>query len=521
MQRTHGAVRRGEDVPLGVVFKPGRFGRMFPQLEPFLPDDAALDALAATMKEGVHGATSDDNKNIPAGYTYLGQFVDHDITFDTTTMPEQPVDPQAVHNFRTPKLELDSLYGIGPGGQPYLYRRDDDASFLIGKTIAGFGDPTIPAGMDNDLPRSGQGFALIGDPRNDENLLVAQTHVAFLKFHNAVVRRLKAEGVPKAKLFDAARREVIWHYQWIVLHDFVARLVDRNALERALTQPRRFYLFRDEPFIPVEFSVAAYRLGHSMVRQEYQHNRVFRTGGAARGTFDLLFFFTGLSGKITGVDTLNPNGFPATLSALPSDWIIDWRRFFDFTTNGKPPKADFNFSRTIDPYLAEELTRLPGSGSNLAALNLRRGKRMQLPSGQAVAAAMGFDPLPPDVVASGPDAEADVLRAHGFDRQTPLWYYILKEAQIDGDGARLGPVGSTILAEVFVGLLEGDPESFLAKNRNWKPTLPGRRPGHFTMRDLIQFVENSGDPIINPIGDAASPAPPAAPMDETVVEPAQ
>jgi hypothetical protein len=171
MQRSHGAVHRGERVALGTVFKPGRFGRMFPYLRPFLPPLDALDELAAAMRDDEQGAASGDNENIPAGFTYLGQFVDHDITLDTTTLSEQPIDPLAVFNFRTPKLELDSLYGIGPGCQPYMYERTAPERMIVGTTVTGRGDPDIPAGMPNDLPRSGQGFALIGDPRNDENLL--------------------------------------------------------------------------------------------------------------------------------------------------------------------------------------------------------------------------------------------------------------------------------------------------------------------------------------------------------------
>jgi len=482
MQRSHGASHRGEQVPLGTVTQTGRFGRMFPQLKPFVADMAALDALGAAMREGQDTATAGDNRNIAAGYTYLGQFVDHDITLDTTALSETPIDPLAVHNFRTPKLELDSLYGIGPGGSPFMYDRANPAKFAIGRTVTGRGDPAIPAGMAGDLPRSAQGFALIGDPRNDENLLVAQLHLAFLKFHNKVVDMLSGQGVGGGALFDEARRIVRWHYQWIVLHDFADLLVDNNVLHDVMTNGRRYYQFEPEPFIPVEFSVAAYRLGHSMVRQVYNHNRVFPDAG-----FNLLFLFTGLSGQIGGPG--------AQIESLPSDWIIDWRRFFDFQTTGTRAEEKFglNFSRTLDPFLAAALHDLPGGGGSLPARNLRRGVMMQLPSGQDVAYAMDIEPMTPARIGDGPDGA--VAKTHGFDRKTPLWYYVLKEAQVEGEGQRLGQLGSRLLSEVFVGLLEGDPESYLAQNRLWKPTLPAAQAGDFTMTDLLNFVGE-----LNPIG---------------------
>jgi len=491
MERSHGTVHRGELPPLGTVFKPGRFGRMFPQLKPFLPPVEALNELADAMRDGgpdaPEDARSEDNANIPAGYTYLGQFIDHDITLDTTTLSEQPIDPQAVFNFRTPKLELDSVYGIGPGGQPYLYDRGSPERFIIGKTVTGRGDPSIPADLPNDLPRSDQGFALIGDPRNDENLLVAQLHLACLKFHNKVVDHLEGQGVTGEALFEEVRRTVRWHYQWIVLHDFVNRLVDEVVLKNVLQHGRKHFLFADEPFIPVEFSVGAYRLGHSMVRQVYNHNRVFRPGGVTPATFNLLFVFTGLSGNIKGVGS--------ELPTLPSDWIIDWRRFFDFGTEGTRPEEGFglNFSRTIDPFLAPELLELPNNGGSLPARNLQRGRMMQLPSGQDIASAMCLKALKPEQIANGPDGE--VAKKHGFDRQTPLWYYILKEAQVESDGQRLGQVGSRIVSEVFVGLLEGDPESYLAQMRDWKPTLPAEKSETFTMTDMLRFMND-----LNPIG---------------------
>jgi hypothetical protein len=137
--------------------------------------------------------------------------------------------------------------------------------------------------------------------------------------------------------------------------------------------------------------------------------------------------------------------------------------------------------------------QVPNQGS-LAIANLKRGVARGLPSGQAVAAAMSLPPLPPeafDQPAPHPDA---IIRQRGLMNATPLWYYILREAEIGG-GDRLGPVGSRIVAEVFVGLLEGDPESFLAEAPSWTPTLGGIT-GQFEMADLLRYVDE-----INPIGN--------------------
>ncbi len=533
-EAAHGRTPRGTLAPPpGRTVQPGKFGRMFPRLTtPLELDDDTLAALAATMIEDEETRPlTGDNANVPAGYTYLGQFIDHDITFDTTTISERIVDRPAIENFRTPKLELDSVYGIGPAGSPHLYARDGFDRFIIGECVpgSGAGDPRMTKPLPNDLPRNAHGTALIGDPRNDENLLVAQLHLAFLKFHNKLVTETIPARHPqmtKDRRFAAARREATWHYQWIVLHDFLDRLVDNNELQHVLSNGRRFFRFEEQsaygtPYIPIEFSVAAYRLGHSMVRQGYSHNRAFNSIG-----FDLLFLFSGKSGGIRGTraPALQGPSFPA----LPADWPIDWHRFFEL---GKPTQlgADvteaenafgFNPARKLDPYLAPELHKLPpqpppqGSDSrqsNLAFLNLKRGVLMGLPSGQDVArhmddrrSGLAFEVLAADRIAgSGPDGKLAATR--GLHERTPLWYYILKEAQLLGRGERLGPVGSRILAEVFVGLLEGDDESFLTADPNWKPTL-GEREGDFTVPDLLRFVGDL-DPLNAPGNRDQAPAP--------------
>lgn len=397
---------------------PGLFGRMF-RLPALVVSDAALESLAAAMKNA--GPTS--NPSIPAGFTYLGQFIDHDITLDLTSLGDQAADPEAFENFRTPSLDLDSVYGLGPDGSPHLYARDPNTLAIGPKLLIGTAAKSpalvvaedIPEMPGFDLPRRPEtGTAIIGDPRNDENLMVAQTHVAFLRFHNAVVDLERAKGVPEKDLFEAARRKVRWHYQWMVLHEFLDKITGETGIAaRIMRQGRRFYRFQRFPWMPVEFSVAAYRFGHSLVRGGYSHNRVFRPGGATVATLQLLFEFTAKSGKIVG--NLVPPGNPLPAPVLPSNWVVDWRRFFDFGTPPETPAFEFNAAERLDPFLTGTLHTLPGFGAgpqaNLAFRNLKRGVKMLLPSGQQVARAMHIMPMTPEQIASGPDGAA--AKQHG------------------------------------------------------------------------------------------------------------
>jgi hypothetical protein len=506
---SHGHAPRQEIVPpLGTAFRAGRFGRMVPELtNPLVVPDDALVELGLAMVDETPDDPAGDNGNMPAGFTYLGQFIDHDITLDTTTLTEVAQDPTGITNFRTPRLDLDSVYGPGPRVQPSLYDRNSPgrAKLLLGKTVVGGRDPRIKPDLPHDLPRNPQGMAIIGDERNDENLLVAQTHVAFLRFHNAIVDHL-AGTVADGDLFDASRRAVVDLYQAMVIRDFLMKICDVNVVRSVVEDGRRFFRFETfgdygQPYMPVEFSAAAYRLGHSMVRQNYSHNRVFDPTG-----FNFLFTFTAKSGGIGK----EPSG-PLTPPKLPSDWIIDWRRFFDFGATGVP----LNMSRTIDPYLAEELHRIgtpspvPGANS-LAVMNLRRGVKMMLPAAQDIAQFMGIAPLTPDQIATAGNDGA-IAAKHGLHERTPLWYYILKEAELSSGGQHLGQLGSRIVAETFIGLLQGDPDSLLKRNPDWRIgkdftglVLPGANAS-FGFSDLLAFAAGgTAAGQLSPIDDDAN-----------------
>ena len=446
----------------------GRFGRMFRALAPLEPEDADLLALADTMVEENPNDPAHDNSDIPSGFTYLGQFIDHDLTFDPTSRLQRQNDPAALRNFRTPRFDLDSVYGSGPVDSPYLYR-EDSLRFILGKTRAD----------EDDLPRNSAEAleprrALIGDPRNDENVIVSQVHLAFLKFHNRVVESLR-DNFPADRLFDEARQVVRWHYQWMVIDDFLRRLVGEDVVKDILKAdpyvvgtaggpasiPKvdlKFFEWRNQPFMPVEFSVAAYRFGHSQVRPSYTLNQ-----------------------RVADVPIFSPDADPGEFADLrgfrirPPRWELEWNRFFEF-----PQAAGaLQPTRRINTRLTTGLASLPSNVDparrSLAALNLRRGKALGLPSGQDVARAMG---VPEQLVLTGDALGLSGDLATRFAEATPLWFYILKEAEVHADGKRLGAVGGRIVAEVFIGLLAGDQFSYLSMRPGWRPV-----PGQFGAQD--------------------------------------
>jgi hypothetical protein len=460
----HGGVEvRGLGAPRSPLFE-GRFGRMFRNLPALDPGIDAINALVKLMQEAGQ-AGSADNAKIPAGYTYFGQFVDHDITFDPLSVLQKANDPDALVDFRTPRFDLDSLYGGGPADAPYLYESNSPSNRGV-KLLVGHNDESKGFERD-DLQRNQQGRALIGDPRNDENLIVSQLQLLFIRFHAKVVDRVrKATELEGADLFAEAQRLVRWHYQWIVTHDFLDRIAGTAARSAAFAG-RRFYTWENEPYMPVEYSGAAYRFGHSMVRAAYDLNETIQ---------DIPLF--------ADADKPDPLEHLGGFRRLPGLWSVDWSFFFK-TASRKP-----QLSRHIDTRLSLPLFKLPlglDSGRHaLAQLNLRRGRALGLPSGQDVAGAMSAAPL--TGAALGLDAiDLPAAGKAKLKAATPLWYYVLREAEVGG-GEQLGPVGGTIVAEVLVGLLQGDPLSYVNQRPAWKPELPGATAGEFTMADLVKFT---------------------------------
>lgn len=483
----HGDLDVGSgSTPRSPFYDQGRFGRMFPTLPPFAGDTKrvrqALTELGAPNgpmdagrpnPDGSPGARNIDNPAITAGFTYLGQFLDHDMTFDPTSSLARQQDPESLRNFRIPALDLDSVYGGGPDVSPHLYDASVDRrrSTMLVERIPGSAKVSMGGKARYDMPRNSQHVGLAGDARNDENLIISQLHLAFLRFHNRVladVREAVGAAATAEELFAESSRIVRWHYQWIILHDFLERTVGEDVLQDVLTNGLKHFTWRNEPFIPVEFSAAAYRFGHSQVRPTYRAN----FGPSA--THPQEQFFAQVFNP-TAPDSDDPPDLRGGKRAARR--FIDWQSFFDFGDG-----LAFQGKR-IDTVLSSPLFNLMGKpeaeSTSLAARNLLRGLMLKLPSGQRVARAMQ---LP--VLAAG---DLDDLKPFSLQHQTPLWFYILREAEVTATGEHLGPVGGRIVAEVIVGLVQGDRQSYLRQEPGWLPTYG--HDGTFTMVDLLRAAD--------------------------------
>jgi hypothetical protein len=493
-----------------------RFSRLFPDLQPFAENNVRVQTALREMgaKGGPLDAKDDlsqgpvnliaipalsannpDNPNTTAGVTFLGQFLDHDMTFDATSRLGVATRPERSPNSRTPSFDLDSVYGLGPFADRHLYDDNDRVKFKIEKTSEG--------GFE-DLPRTSAGAAVIPDPRNDEHVIIGGMQAAFLCFHNKVVDMLRANGDDQRLSFDdveeaedaataadaeafddfresarqrivfaAARRLVTWHYQWIIVNEFLPNILGQALVTEVLTRGRRYYRPESgEASIPVEFQMA-YRFGHSIVRPSYRANLAGDNGNA----FFAFIFDPAGQGQLDPIDLRG--------GARAARRFIGWQTFFNF---GGAQATNVRQNKMIDTKISTPLFDLPlgaiASGdppTSLPQRNLLRHLTWSLPSGQDIARVMGIQPL-----ATSQLNELAAFRV-GFESSTPLWYYILKEAELAG-GTHLAGVGARLVAEVFLGLLAADRNSYVARNPRWRPTLPSSTPGTFRMVDLLTFA---------------------------------
>jgi hypothetical protein len=410
------------DAPLG----PTSYGRMFPELRSFQADEQFLRALGRTggiCDCGDVDDTPDSLGHAPAGWPIFGQFVAHDITADRSILRSH-ANTAELRNARGPQLNLECLYGDGPTGHPFLYQRDDPAKFLLG-----------PGGAD--VQRNADGIAIIGDPRNDSHMLISQLHLAMLKAHNMFVDVARLGGTPADSVFEAAARNLRWHHQWIILHEFLPGLVGPNLADQVLQEGPRWFRPGPNPFIPLEFADAAYRYGHAQIRHHYRLN----------SHTDPVPLFPDLLG----------------FRPVPREHAIDWTLFFD-----EPRAMTAQRRKKIDGKLVRALIELPEAITgaceiedyhSLAVRDLQRGQGTGLPSGESLARHMGIEPL---------TAEEIGIASSGWHGETPLWYYILREADVHTGGDLLGPVGGRIVAEVLVGLIDADTTSFRHSKQEWK-----------------------------------------------------
>ncbi len=488
---------RGNDAPTAAQTAdgPDRFSRIFDDHPPFAEADDELREMLTEL--GRPGGILDaddpldvgpirlilepelspdnpDNPNQTAGMTFVGQFLDHDITHDAGSTLGRSTSVRRSTNLRTARLDLDSVYGGGPADSPDLYDAADP--FLL---------RVDDGGRFEDLPRDADGVAIIGDARNDENLIVSGLHAAYLKFHNNVLTRLRAAGLEGETAFTEARRLVQWHHQWLVVHEYLPAIVGQPLVDDILTNGPRT-VTDGTARIPVEFQTAAFRFGHSQVRPSYRANLA---GDDGEAFFAMVFNPDTLTAEAGG----DPDPDDLSGGHRAARRFIGWQTFFDFED------GEVRNNKRIDTKLSTPLFQLPlGIISNsrgepigpasLATRNLLRHITWGIPSGQAVAEAMGVDRL-----AAGDLADIDAV-APRLTGDTPLWIYVLREAEVMADGLTLGPVGGRIVAEVFLSLLQLDPDSYLVADPTWRPTLPTRAGGgDFRMVDLL--TEAGVDPV--------------------------
>ena len=506
----HGIAR----VPTSNHLRLGNFGMLLPLQNPPIPtwaEDFGIDDLEEAERReeaeriaailggsgGIMHDAEDDSENseIPAAYTFFAQFVDHDITLDAESeltseaLPREQV--ERLPNLRSASLDLDSVYGFGPDVSPHLYDRKQQRRLLVGSKVDDVENP-------NDVPRSADGTALIGDSRNDENIFLSQMHLLFLRFHNRriidlLIQHDNANEPPPR--FEDVQRDVRYHYQALVLYDFLRRVCDVDvynfALQEIQENANRPEGERDYPFflghliddagrlrMPVEFSAAAYRFGHTLVRSNYPANSTY----PRIEIFDERFRTTGLS-------------------PIPPELTVDWQFLLDV----EPANQDYVRSKAIDHLLANELVELPErvvgpearrQDLSLAFRNLLRGYVLGLPSGQRVAAALADQGYP---INHNQDLLlGDILEGAGLDAQTcndlanhtPLFLYLMREAGIRGSGNRLGHVGSAILMEVFGAMLVHH-DTFLNVEGDWAPdrnVTQGRE--ELTLADIVRYVSS-------------------------------
>jgi hypothetical protein len=470
---------------------------------------------------------------LPAAYTYFGQFLNHDISAPIGGVQVGPGNPlpggiigaadppglrnvsradvatilEAIANEHRAPLTLASLYGAGPGmsdtAGPQLYA-DDGRRFRLGTTER-IGDqffqdlkinPKLVTHACNapDFPRAPK-TPVIADQRNDENLILSQLHLAFMLFHNKMVSAFEALAAPPKDVFAAARQEVTLHYHWLILHDYLPSLLSPTVLQRPLSdwQPRR----TDPDTVPMEFTTAAFRFGHSMVGRAYDYNANFgRDGSISQGaTLADLFNFT---------SKLNMNNPGGPLTLLPDHWVIDWDRMTrmpmpmgnDQAFSSGPEQIDLSFAPTMLDSAGNATIAVHGS---ILYRNLLRGFHRRIPFGQTLATACEIDRLTPDQIrtalvqvapTSDPDPDlAATAERLGFLEETPAWLYLLCEAKILEKGARVGPTASQIIADTIVGLMRHNAASLLRyQEGRWHPRDSMLKDRHSNPLDSLRAL---------------------------------
>ncbi len=449
--------------------KPDRYSRLFrPASSAIAPTDSHLERLAWLMCDKYVPEQAPPRLLLPAAYTYFGQFVDHDMTYEGPSVDKDgsPQEPFEIPNLRQNWLNLDSLYGDGPGTVAEGIYTADGASFNVPEVVVG-------GKVAFDLPLDAStGHPLAADPRNVENVIVRQLHAMFLRLHNKAITDRSAS-------FSEARLRVTHQYQWLVREHFLKEISDSTIYDRIIVEP--LFDWQGQFSIPVEFSRAAFRFGHSMVRSGY-----------------------GLGPGNVHVSLCSLFGGKNSAGAILSKHAVPWIRFFDsehersmfIDTSIESPLFDVPHSSTnlfkTSPLPGSTNTNVSPCGHNglvLPHATLQRGAMARLPSGQSVHAELFGGSI--QLQGINYDPYADVKRCD-LEEEIPLWYYVLLEAETSGKGLRLGPVGSCIVGEVIEGALWANKKSYLnVHGRSWEPCPwdfnGGEKPIR-TLRDVAVVV---------------------------------
>lgn len=411
------------------------YQKLFPELPPLQLSDDELWELSCLMLE--HGHCR-DSKTTSNGEATFGQLLAHDMTFENVSNFKKSFYPKALSNTRSIGLDLDSMYGLK--SETFYYQKKQTSKLLLKKRQ----DEECKYTW-YDLPRNHENVAIVPDFRDDESLIVSRIHVLFMQFHNTYIDCF-LKDLSAAEQYQEARLRVIWFYHWLIVHHYLYKMLDPTICDEILEQGAQFY--KDPTYLPLEFSGAAFRLGHSQSRELSQINEYMKLGIFEQGSFD------------------------------KADVYVDWTYLFDCGD------GNVEYAKKIDTKIAKAFHNIPFlrneenvRNRSLVFRNLKRGVVYGLPSGESVAKRMCLEPL--DI----PETEKLCLKG------TPLWFYILKEAEIMHDGEHLGPVGSRIMGEVFFSILKCDPNSYLVQHPKWEPNGLGNEKGVFGFKELINFIE--------------------------------
>jgi hypothetical protein len=451
--------------------------------ESLLPESSEtadnLSRLGDSMRDRAPDGTN--NSSIHSGYTYLGQFIDHDLVFthisrqardltDSCMLGDSQLRPfelsyiyREVTNQRTAILELETIYG---GSEPAPRDPTDERLMALGRVVKHSGaNPGIDDRQDlplfEEAASTGNRVPRIGDPRNDQTVILSQLHVAFLRAHNAIVRKLNCT-------FDEAQLLLRQHYLWMIVHDFLMkRVAKKSVVENVLNSATPRYSPEPNFFLPLEFTSAAFRFGHSMIRRSYYLNDDL-PGAELRDIFILKA-------------VKNPAG--GSFVSLPLRKVVSWKEFLP---------AGENVARLLDTQMVEPLLAVLDAKeeivpceTRLAVQDLKRGYMMSLPTGQAIAKHCDIVALTENQLlnACANVQQREILLHSPLLQRTPLWFYLLAEATAQEGGHRLGELGSYLVSEVLIGLVRRLPYSFINLPQ-WSPTL-GLTPGEFGLKDLF------------------------------------